>query len=65
MDEKNLKIVRSYLFQSYKETLRLQIWLSDYGIPFSYTDTLSQSELKFLFDTDVEYVKEKNDAAQS
>ena len=47
-----------------KEVVRTQIFLSDNNIPFSYTDTISLSELYYLFTTLNEYLKEKNDSLE-
>lgn len=46
----------------YQDKLRIQIFLADHDIPMSYTDTISNSELYFLFDTMTDYIKEKNQA---
>ena len=66
---KNIKISKqeetqalNYNRTSYKEILRLQIFLAENNISFIYTDTLSLSELIYLYSTLNEYLKEKNDA---
>jgi len=47
-----------------REVIRTQIFLADNNIPFSYTDTLSLSELNYLFNILNEYLKEKNDSLE-
>ena len=50
-----------YCFNSYKDLLTYQIYLSDIvNISMSYTDTISISELIFLYETTIDYIKEKN-----
>jgi hypothetical protein len=53
---------------SYRETIRLQIFMAENDIPITYTDTISLSELTFLVTTMKDYLKEKgaalNDAAK-
>ena len=36
--------------------------MADNSVPFTYTDTISLSELTFLYNTLNEYIKEKNDS---
>lgn len=49
---------------SNKELIRTQIFLADNNIPFAYSDTISISELFYLFNTLTEYLKEKNEALE-
>ena len=49
---------------NYREVIRLQIYLAENNIPFTYTDTISISELEYLFKILNEYLKEKNDSLE-
>lgn len=49
---------------SYKETIQLQIFFAENHIPFTYTDTISLSELSYLYSILNEYLKEKNDSLE-
>ena len=60
MNDEIVKILQKYTYNSYKELVRLQIYLADNNIQFSYTDTLSPAELSFLADSVSDYLKEKN-----
>ena len=62
MDEETRKTLQKYTYNSYKELIRLQIYLADSNIQFSYTDTISPAELIFLSDSVSDYLKEKNNA---
>ena len=53
-----------YCRTSNKEIIRTQIFLSDNNIPFMYTDTISLSELFYLYNVLTEYLKEKNDSLE-
>lgn len=54
----------SFCRNSYKEVLRLQIFMADNKIPFTYTDTISLSELNFLYTTLCDYLDEKNSSLE-
>lgn len=52
----------NYCRDSFKETVRLQLYMAENGVPITYTDTISLSELSYLFGITKEYQKEKNDS---
>lgn len=51
-----------YCRASNKEVLRLQIYLSENNIPITYTDTISLSEMTYLYSVLSDYLKEKEDS---
>ena len=51
---------RLFCKNSYKEVINVQIALTDSKIPFTYTDTISLSELDFLYSSVNEYIEKKN-----
>jgi hypothetical protein len=51
---------RLFCKNSYKEVINVQIALADSKIPFTYTDTISLSELDFLYSSVNEYIEKKN-----
>lgn len=53
-----------YNRKSHKEIIQLQIFLAENHIPFTYTDTISLSELSYVYSILTEYLKEKNDALE-
>ena len=55
---------RSFCRDSYREVLRLQIFMAENDIPITYTDTISLSELNYLFEVLNDYLKEKNDSIE-
>lgn len=55
---------RMFCKNSYTETIKVQIALADSKIPFTYTDTISLSELDFLYSSVNEYLKEKNETLE-
>lgn len=63
MDDETKRFIDKYRYNSYKDTLRIQVYLSDNSIDMEYTDKISMSELEFLFSTTIEYIKQKNEAA--
>ena len=62
MDDATLKAFRRYTSNCYTEIIRLQIYLADNNISFSYTDTVSPAELSFLAESVSDYLKEKSQA---
>lgn len=53
-------VYKKYLYKSYEDTIVIQIYLADNNLPLSYTDSLSFSELHFIYNQVKEFVKEKN-----
>lgn len=64
IDEKAEKYCLVFNRTNYREVIRLQIYLAENNIPFTYTDTISISELEYLFKILNEYLKEKNDSLE-
>lgn len=60
MSDNVLKTANTYLYNSYRDTLKAQVFLADHNIFMDYTDTLSLSELDFLLDVVQEIDKMKN-----
>lgn len=60
MDAETRKIANAYCYNSYHDTILTQLYLAEQHIPFSYTDTISVSEVKFILNVVHEYIEEKN-----
>lgn len=61
MTPEEFMICKKYLYNSYEHTITIQIYLADNSIPFSYTDEISFSELRFIFDQLKDYVEKKKE----
>lgn len=64
MDEVAERYCLTFCRNSHKEVIRLQIYLAENNIPFTYTDNISISELTYLYSILNEYLKEKNDSLE-
>lgn len=60
MNQETLRQVNSYCYSSYRDTIMVQAFLADHNIPFSYTDTISNSEVRFILDVVREIDEKKN-----
>jgi len=60
IDEETKRYCLRYSRNSYKEIINAQIFLADNKISFTYTDSISISELLYLLESLKDYIKEKN-----
>lgn len=61
MNDESIKLANHYCTLSYRETLKMQLFLSSEGnVSMSYTDKISLSELKYLIDILGELNDERN-----